>query len=93
VLSAVGVPVSQARVSRVSVRVAGAGAMVRARVSPDPAGVRAEVRVGRRVIGRGVAAADGTLVVRTQLRGVAARLVILDDARHIGTGVPVSLPG
>ena len=68
-------------------------AVVRARVAPYPAGVRAEVRVGRTVVGRGVATADGRLVVRTSARNTAARLVILDDARHIGTVIPVSLPG
>ncbi len=93
VLVDVGVPVTRVRVSLLTVRLGGPGTVVRARVTPDPAGVRAEVRVGQRVVGRGVATSDGRLVVPTRARGAAARLVILDDARHIGTVVPVSLPG
>lgn len=92
VLSDVGVPVSTVRVRVVSVRADGRGATVRARVSPAPRGVRAEVRVGTRVVGRGTARADGEVVVRTTVTGTAARMVILDDARHIGTSVPVILP-
>lgn len=93
VMSDVGVPVTRVRVSLVNVRPEGRGVVVRARVAPYPAGVRAEVRVGRTVVGRGVATADGRLVVRTSARNTAARLVILGDARHIGTVIPVSLPG
>jgi hypothetical protein len=49
--------------------------------------------VGTRLLGRGTATADGGLVVRVRTGGTSARLVILDDARHIGTSVPLSLPG
>jgi len=93
VLSDVGVPVTAVRLSAVSVRRVGGGAIVTARVSPNPRGVRAEVRVGTRLLGRGTATADGGLVVRVRTGGTSARLVILDDARHIGTSVPLSLPG
>jgi hypothetical protein len=54
--------------------------------------MRAEVRVGGGVVGRGTVGAGGRLVVRARGTG-AARLVLLDDASRIGTSVPVVLRG
>lgn len=91
-LSDVGVEVRRVRLHAVTVRPAGTGALVRASVGPDAAGMRAEVRAGAKVLGRGAVRADGTVVVRTSRRGTRARLVVLDDARHVGTAVTVVLP-
>ena len=87
-LSDVGTPVRQVRVSGVSV----SGSTVRATVGPAASGMRAEVRVGGGVVGRGTVGASGRLVVRARGAG-AARLVLLDDASRIGTSVPVVLRG
>lgn len=92
VVSGVATPVRQARVRVVSVGGSPGRAVVRATVAPDAGGMAAEVRVGRRVVGRGTVRPDGTLVVRARAAG-AARLVVLDDAAHIGASVPVRLPG
>lgn len=92
VVSGVATPVRQARVRLISVNGSAGRAVVRATVGPDAGGMAAEVRVGRRVVGRGTVRADGTLVIRTRGTG-PARLVVLDDAAHIGTGVNVRLPG
>ncbi len=87
-LSDVGTPVRQVRVTGLSV----SGSTVRATVGPSAAGMRAEVRIGGDVVGRGTVGAGGRLVVRATGAG-AARLVLLDDAARIGTGVPVVLRG
>lgn len=86
VASGVATPVRQARITRVSV----AGGVVRALVTPDAGGMVAEVRSGSGVVGRSTVRADGMVVVRARASG-PARLVVLDDAAHIGAGVPVML--
>lgn len=88
-LSGVGTPVRAARLSGVS---ASASGLVRARTAAFAAGARVEVRVGSRVVGRGVVRADGAIAVRATGSG-PARLVLLDDAAVIGTSTPVVLPG
>jgi hypothetical protein len=92
-LADLGVEVRQVRVRVLSARLAGSGAMVRATVGPDAIGMRAEVRTGSAVIGRGTVGSGGRIVVRTSRTGVRARLVLLGDSRRIGTTVPVVLPG
>lgn len=88
----VATPVRQARVRVVSVGGPAGRPVVRATVGPDAGGMSAEVRVGARVAGRGTVRPDGTLVIRASGTG-SARLVVLDDAAHIGASVPVRLPG
>jgi len=92
VVSGVATPVRTVVVRVVSVSLVGGRAVVRATVGPDAVGMLAEVRQGARVIGRGTVGRDGALTVRARGTG-AARLVLLDDAAHIGTSVPVTLPG
>lgn len=91
-VSGVASPVRQARVRVVSVGGSPGRGVVRAAVTPDAGGMAAEVRLGRGVVGRGTVGPDGTLVVRTRGTG-AARLVVLDDAAHVGASVAVRLPG
>lgn len=85
----VGTPVRVARLSRVS---ASASGLVRARTGAFAAGARVEVRLGSRVVGRGVVGADGAIAVRASGSG-PARLVLLDDAAVIGSSARVVLPG
>lgn len=91
-VSGVATPVRQARVRVLSVTGPPGRAVVRATVTPDAGGMAAEIRVGARVVGRGTVRPDGSLVIRPRGTG-AARLVVLDDAAHIGAGVAVRLPG
>jgi hypothetical protein len=84
----VGAAVRQVRVTGLSV----SGSTVRATVGPSASGMRAEVRIGGGVAGRGTVDAGGRLVVRARGTGTA-RLVVLDDGSRIGTSVPVVLRG
>lgn len=88
-LSGVGTPVRVARITGVSVS---RGGLVRARTGAFAAGARVEVRIGRRVVGRGVVRPNGSMAVRARGTG-PARLVVQDDAGVIGTSVPVTLVG
>lgn len=88
-LSGVGTPVRVARLSRVS---ASGSGVVRARTGAFAAGARVEVRLGTRVVGRGVVRRGGSVVVRAAGSGLA-RLVVLDDAAVIGTSARVVLRG
>lgn len=88
-LAGVGSPVRVARLRGVSVT---RGGVVRATVGAYAAGAGVEVRIGRRVVGRGAVRSDGTVAVRARGSG-AALLVVRDDAAVIGTGTRVVLPG
>ena len=92
VVAGVGTPVRLVRLSGASARPLGGRALVRARTRPPAPRAQAEVRIGRRVVGRGIVDASGRISVRANGSG-PARLVLLPDAGSTGDEVPVRLPG
>jgi len=92
VVAGIGTPVRPVRLSGASARPSGGRALVRARTRPPAPGAQAEVRIGRRVAGRGTVDAAGRVSVRATGSG-PARLVLLPDAGSTGDDVPVRLPG
>ncbi|MGB1712520.1 MAG: hypothetical protein ACPHP1_08155, partial [Miltoncostaeaceae bacterium] len=92
VVAGVGTPVRPVRLSGASARPSGERALVRARTRPPAPRAQAEVRIGRRVVGRGIVNASGRISVRASGSG-PARLVLLPDAGSTGDDVYVRLPG
>ncbi|MSO45038.1 MAG: hypothetical protein EXQ74_07040 [Thermoleophilia bacterium] len=95
VVADVGVAVRTTRITHaVATAMAdGGGSVVRARVTPDAAGIIVRLRVGAHFIGTGRVRADGRVVVRSPRTGVPATLVTTGDASHLPARVALTLPG